>query len=155
MNKLSNYFKLEKYYNFLRKYPRIQNLSRINNKFLKFLILEFYLYLVKQNNKLRYFFFEKYKEVDNIWFNVNDLVDGKKELFESLSQNGIVILKNAINDSQEILRINNYFEEITSNKISSDWITSEVIDASSIKYKGEKKNVEILYMRKNIKYLPK
>jgi len=153
MKNLSNYFKLKKYLIFIEKYPRVQNLAKINNKFLKQILFKFYLYFIKKNKNLNYFFFEKPREIKNIWFDVNDIFNENYKLFESLSQNGIIIVQNVV-DEEELKKIKNYFNEITSKNIVSEWLTPEIVDAASIKYKNEKKNVEISYMRKDVKYLP-
>ena len=58
-------------------------------------------------------------------------------MFKSLSQNGIIVVQNIL-QNEELNNIQNYFKEITDNQIVSEWISPEIVDASSIKYKNKK-----------------
>ena len=138
---------------FTRKYPRIQNLTKLNNKFLRLILIKFYSYFVKKNKRLNYFFFNKSQEIQNINFDLNNVSLSNAKLLESLSSNGIVILGNVLNIS-EIENINKFFNEIEQKKIISDWLNNEIIDASSVKYGNENKNVKISFLRKDTKDLP-
>ncbi len=153
MIKVTNYLKFQKYLDFFEKYPRVQNLAKVNNKYFKLILIRFYLYLVKKNESLKYFFFKKNEQVNNINFDIKDLIDEKSDVFKSLSQNGIIVVQNIL-QNEELNNIQNYFKEITDNQIVSEWISPEIVDASSIKYKNKKKNVEISFMRKDISFLP-
>ena len=87
---------LKKIITFLRKYPRLQNLLKIKNKSIRALLINFYLFFVKKNKKLKYFFFGNSNLVTNIYFNKNDLKERGKEVFNSLANNGIIIIYNII-----------------------------------------------------------
>ena len=150
-NKISKYFNLKKYINFLELYPRLQNLSKINNKFTRSLLIKYYFNLVSKNKNLQKFFLKSSPDISNINFDINDLFNNNK-VFDSLASNGIVILENVL-EIDEKNKILNFFSEIEDNKIKTKWENEKIIDASSIKYGGSDK-VKISYMQKKLEDLP-
>ncbi len=146
------YFSPKKYINFLRLYPRLQNLSKINNKIARSMLIKYYFNLVKKNKSLKNFFIDQSPDVSKINFNIKDLYKGGDEIFNSLASNGIVILEEVLS-SNEKNKILDYFNEIEQGKIVSNWKNEKIIDASSIKYK-ETNKVKISYMQKDLEYLP-
>ena len=100
MIKVTNYLKFQKYLDFFEKYPRVQNLAKVNNKYFKLILIRFYLYLVKKNESLKYFFFKKNEQVNNINFDIKDLIDEKSDVFKSLSQNGIIVVQNILQNEE-------------------------------------------------------
>jgi len=150
---LLKYITPEKYINFFKKYPRLQNLLKFKNKILRNYLINFYFRLVKKNKKLKFFFLDESKEINQINFKSKDLFENNKHILESLAYNGIVILEEAIN-SNEREKILRYFDEIENKNISSEWINNEIINASIVKYKNNN-DLEIFCMKKNLNYLPK
>ncbi len=149
---LLKYFNPKKYVNFLRQYPRLQNLSKINNKITRSILIKYYFSLVRKNKNLKNFFVDQSPHISKINFNIQDLYSGDDKIFNSLASNGIVILEEVLT-SEERSKILNYFIEIEQNKITSTWINDKIIDASSVKYK-ENNKVKISYMQKELEYLP-
>ena len=62
------------------------------------------------------------------------------------------MIKNIL-DKNEKNKIDEYFDELHINKISTKWINDEIIDASGIKYKDSKR-VQIKCLHKELKYMP-
>lgn len=152
LKNLLKYFSVKKYINFLKKYPRLQNLLKIKSKNLRLLLINFYLFFVKKNKNLKFFFFDKNEQIDEIYFNLRDLDDKTEKIFQSLAYNGIVIIENIISETER-KKILEYFNEIEGRELVSEWINSEVIDASSIKYKDKEKKVLISCMHKDLSLL--
>lgn len=150
-NDFSKYFNLNKYIKFFRKYPRLQNLLKFKNKKFRLLLINFYLFFVKKNHNLKYFFFDNTDKNDKIHFNLEDIYKSKENIFKSLAHNGIVIIKNVltIKERQEILT---YFHEIENKNLVSEWLNKDIIDASLIKYKDNSK-VFISYAHKELNLL--
>lgn len=157
---LLKYFNPRKYIDFLRQYPRVQNLSKIDNKITKSILMKYYFSLVKKNKSLKNFFIDRSPYISRINFNVKDLHNGNDEIFNSLASNGIVVLEEALSP-EERNKILNFFSEIETNKISSIWKNDKIIDASSVKFKDAistkneiKNTVKISYIQKDPEYLP-
>ena len=139
-------------YKIISDYPRIQNFTKIKSKIIRNIIFSFYKYLVQKNNKLKSYFIESSKGNNNIYFNKDDFEKNIHKILNSLADNGIVVIKNIL-DKSEKNRINEYFDELHINKISTKWINDEIIDASGIKYKDSKR-VQIKCLHKELKYMP-
>ena len=136
----------------LSDYPRLQNFIKIKNKKIRLLLINFYVYLVSKNRNLKFYFLDNSKKVEKINFSRTEFTDNPNLIFESLSYNGIVIINNII-ENDEKNKILSYFEELEKNKISSEWINNNIINASNIKY-GDSKEILITCMHKNPVYLP-
>jgi len=133
-------------------YPRIQNLFKIKNKKLRKFIINFYTTLVKKNNNLNYFFLEKNKTVNEIYFNSKDFTDLNPKIFESLAYNGIIFIENILTN-KEVDQVLKYFTEIEKKDLSTKWENNTIINASNVKYKNDI-NVNISYAKKDLSYLP-
>ena len=139
-------------YKIISDYPRIQNFTKIKSKIIRNIIFSFYKYFVQKNNSLKSYFIESSKGNNNIYFNKDDFEKNIHKIFNSLADNGIVVIKNIL-DKNEKNKIDEYFDELHINKISTKWINDEIIDASGIKYKDSKR-VQIKCLHKELKYMP-
>jgi hypothetical protein len=133
-------------------YPRIQKLLKIRNKLLRKLIINFYTFFVRKNKSLNFFFLQTNNPINQISFDLVDLKQNRKILFESLAYNGIVFIKNALPENER-KKILSYFIEIEKNKLNSNWIDNKIINASNIKY-NDSNEIDIKFARKQLKDLP-
>lgn len=139
-------------YKIISDYPRIQNFVQIKSKIIRNIIFNFYRRLVQKNNNLKSYFIESSKGNNNIYFDKDDFEKNIHKIFNSLADNGIVVIENIL-DKKEKNKINEYFDELHINKISTEWINDKIIDASGIKYK-DSKQVQIKCLCKELKYMP-
>jgi len=139
-------------YKIISDYPRVQNFIKIKSKIIRNIIFSFYKYLVQKNNNLKPYFIESSKDNNNIYFNKDDFEKNIHKIFNSLADNGIVVIKDIL-DKGEKNKIDGYFDELQINKVSTQWINDDIIDASGIKYK-DSKHVQIKCLHKDLKYLP-
>ena len=111
-----NLFKfLKKLINFLKKkffsFPTLSFLMSTRSIFLKNLYINFWIYISKRNGSFKRFFFDfnKFEKKDTICKLNNKIENLENKYLEALSQNGILILENALDDTehQKIVEIFN------------------------------------------------
>ena len=112
---------IKKAYNFIKKkylsYPTLSFLITQKNYFIKNLYVNFWIYISKKNKFFeKYFFIDNNFENKNYIFQLNSKIENlNQNCLEALSQNGILILENAL-DSQEQKKIIDIFEKIRINR---------------------------------------
>ncbi len=112
---------IKKAYNFIKKkyfsYPTLSFLITQKNYLIKNLYVNFWIYISKKNKYFKkYFFINNNYENKNYIFQLNSKIENlNQNCLESLSQNGILILENAL-DSQEQKKIIDIFQKIRINQ---------------------------------------
>lgn len=114
-------------YKILSDYPRLEKLSKIKNVNIKKKLFFFYKNLVKKNKNLSHFFFNNSQIVSKIEFENIFQENNHEAIFNSLANNGFVIIKNSLHNSENE-NIKNLFDKIISGS------EIDIIDATKIKY---------------------
>ena len=101
--------------NFIKKkffsFPTLSFLMSTRSSFLKNLYIDFWIYVSKKNNSFKRYFFDtkKFEKKDIICKLNNNIENIDNKYLDALSENGILILENALNDNehQKIVEIFN------------------------------------------------
>jgi hypothetical protein len=97
--------------------PSLNFLEKIKKKIIKKFIVFFWLFFSKRNKNIKFFFFEKNEPIEKIYFEKEEInsLDNSKSALNSLAYNGIIVIENALPQSEHNL-IQNYFLKLENVK---------------------------------------